>query len=48
MTGLGLKNILLLWAIKAGGKPAWEAKGKQGTSSSAGNVMGMIKKFFGV
>jgi cell division protein FtsA len=39
-TGVGL----LLWAIKTGGKPTWEAKSKPGT---ANNVMGLIKKFFG-
>ncbi len=43
-TGVGL----LLWAIKTGGKPTWEAKeGAKAGSSSVGNVMGMLKKFFG-
>jgi cell division protein FtsA len=40
-TGVGL----LLWAIKTGGKPTWEAKAKP--AGSVNNVMGMLKKFFG-
>jgi len=45
-TGVGL----LLWAIKTGGKPAWEAHGNGGSngksSNQINNIMGMLKKFF--
>jgi len=40
-TGVGL----LLWAIKTGGKPTWEAKAKP--NGSVNNVMDMLRKFFG-
>ena len=43
-TGVGL----LLWAIKTGGKPTWEAKGgKSNGGGAVNNVMELVKKFFG-